>query len=69
MIEFRQVSPYGLISQCERFRIGKYICDGKPVYAAWDGFECIGYYASAADAKKAAITAKKEADRLDSLSA
>ena len=65
MIEFRQLSPYGLVSQCERFRIGKYICDGKPVYAAWDGFECIGRYASAADAKQAAVSGQKEAERLN----
>ena len=61
MIEFRQLSPYGLVSTCDRYRIGKYIIDGKASYAAWDGFECIGRYASAADAKKAAVSAKKEA--------
>lgn len=61
MIEFSQVSAYGLISTCERYRIGKYIIHGKASYALWDGFECLGRYASASDAKKAAVSRQKEA--------
>lgn len=52
-ITWRQLSAYGLLSTCDRYRIGKAIVGGKAVYSAWDGVNLVGRYASASDAKTA----------------
>ena len=59
MIVWRQISPYGLISTCDRYRIGKAIVGGKPVYSLFDGLDLIGRYASASEAKTACEVHKK----------
>ena len=61
MIVWRQLSPYGLISTCERYRIGKAIINGKPVYSLFSEFDLIGRYASASEAKQACEAHKKTA--------
>ena len=52
-IVWRQISPYGLISTCDRYRIGKAIVGGKAVYSLFSEFDLIGRYASASEAKNA----------------
>ena len=51
-IRWRQVSEYGLVSQCDRFRIGKYRAVAVP-YAAWNGYALLGRYLTADDARRA----------------
>ena len=48
--------PYGLVSECLRFRIGKFIVLGNIVYGLWDGTKLVDWYSSADDAKKKAQT-------------
>ncbi len=48
--------PYGLVSECLRFRIGKFIVLGKSCYGLWDGAKLVDWYSSADDAKKKAQT-------------
>ena len=52
-IDWRKISPYGLVSTCDRYRIGKAIIDGKAVYGLWDGFDLVGRYQAASEAKAA----------------
>ena len=52
-ITWRQLSPYGLVSACDRYRIGKAIIDGRAVYSLFDGLDLVGRYASASEAKNA----------------
>ena len=52
-ITWRQLSPYGLVSECERYRIGKAIIAGKVVYNLFDGFDLVGRYPTASEAKTA----------------
>ena len=52
--------PYGLISTCETYRIGKHIIDGKPVYSCFDGKTLLGRYQTGDEAKKAAQKAQKK---------
>lgn len=47
---------YGLVSECLRFRIGKFVLLGKIVYGLWDGTKLVDWYPSADDAKKMAQT-------------
>ena len=48
-------TAYGLISACERYRIGKYILPTGTVYRLFDGLTPVGIYPSASEAKQAAI--------------
>jgi hypothetical protein len=48
--------PYGLVSECLRFRIGKFFLLGKIVYGLLDGTKLVDWYSSADDAKKKAQT-------------
>ena len=59
MITWRQLSAYGLISECERYRIGKAIVSGKAVYSLFAGFDLVGRYPSASEAKDACNGKKK----------
>jgi hypothetical protein len=59
LIAWKQLSTYGLISPCERYRIGKAIVGGKAVYSLFDGFDLVGRYASAGEAKAACEAHKK----------
>ncbi len=54
MIEWRQISAYGLVSACDRYRIGKAIVGGTAVYSLYNGFDLVGRYPTADSAKKAA---------------
>ena len=47
-------TAYGLVSACERFRIGKYILTDRTVYRLWDGLAPVGTYPSSREAKEAA---------------
>jgi len=53
MLVWRQLSAYGLVSACDRYRIGKAIVNGTAVYSLFDGFNLIGRYQTAGDAKSA----------------
>lgn len=52
-IEWRQLSPYGLVSTCDRYRIGKAIINGRTVYSLFDGLDLVGRYQTASEAKTA----------------
>ena len=54
MLVWRQLSPYGLVSACERYRIGKAIVGGTAVYSLYSEFNLVGRYPTADRAKKAA---------------
>ena len=58
-IVWRQISPYGLISACERYRIGKAIINGKVVYSLYSEFNLMGRYLTAGEAKQACEAHKK----------
>lgn len=47
-------TAYGLVSACERFRIGKYILPTGTVYKLFDGLTPVGIYPNANEAKKTA---------------
>jgi hypothetical protein len=53
VITWRQISTYGLISACERYRIGKAIINGRTVYSLFDGLDLVGRYPTASEAKTA----------------
>jgi hypothetical protein len=52
------VSEYGLVSDDDRFRIGKYVIPAGTVYQAFDGHALIGRYDSGKAAQQACQEAK-----------
>lgn len=55
--------PYGLISVCENYRIGKAILPDKTVYSLFEGKSLLGRYPSGDEAKKAAQKAEKKVEK------
>ena len=47
-------TAYGLVSSCERFRIGKFLLPQGTVYKLFDGLTPVGIYQTANEAKKTA---------------
>lgn len=45
-------TAYGLVSACERFRIGKFLLPQGTVYKLFDGLTPVGIYQTANEAKK-----------------
>lgn len=60
-IAWRQLSPYGIVSTCEHYRIAKAIVNGTAVYSLFDGFNLVGRYPTASDAKTACEGQEKAA--------
>ena len=59
LIAWRHLSQYGLISTCDRYRIGKAIIGGRAVYSLYSEFNLVGRYANASEAKAACEAHKK----------
>lgn len=50
-MEWRKVSSYCIRSDCGRFRIAKWVSQGKAMYLLSDGDTTVGWYRDASKAK------------------
>jgi hypothetical protein len=57
-IKWRKLSEFGLVSDCDRFRIGKYAIPLGIAYQAFDGNTRLGRYDTSAESIKACQDAK-----------